>query len=197
MVDWGDVPTWVTAGVALAALIAASRAYRTQSEQLRLQRVQLEDQTRIQEREQANLIDVSARVIDGAQAQVLPKDESVPVHMVVVTNGSNRPVREVAVLVEAASDDMSVRHEKVLAEVSGTLETYALGSTAQAQAFVPVDRSGTMPVLRSGQSAGFVWSFSTAQYRRLIPWVRFTDDAGLHWEIDNSLHLEKLAERDW
>jgi hypothetical protein len=27
--------------------------------------------------------------------------------------------------------------------------------------------------------------------------VRFTDDAGLHWEIDHDLHLEKLAERTW
>jgi hypothetical protein len=28
-------------------------------------------------------------------------------------------------------------------------------------------------------------------------WVRFTDDAGLHWEIDNDLHLKKLDSRDW
>jgi hypothetical protein len=34
-------------------------------------------------------------------------------------------------------------------------------------------------------------------YPRLISWVRFTDDAALNWEIDTSLHLKKLAKRDW
>jgi hypothetical protein len=186
----------VTAGVAFLALIGAVLAYRTQSEQLRLQRVQLEDQTRIQEREQANLVDVSARAIDGAQAQVLPVDKGEPVHMVVVTNGSKRPVREVTVKIEATQGGMGMRQQK-LADVWGVLQTYALGSTAQAQAFVPTERSGTMPVLRAGQTAAFVWGLTTNLYPRLISWVRFTDDAGLHWEIDTSLHLGKLRERDW
>jgi hypothetical protein len=61
MVDWGDALTRVTAGVAFMALIGAVLAYRTQSEQLRLQRIQLEDRTRIQEREQANLVDCEHR----------------------------------------------------------------------------------------------------------------------------------------
>lgn len=76
----------MTAAVAFLALIAATLAYKTQSEQLRLQRIQLEDQTRVQEREQANLIDVRASAIDGAQAKVLPDDKGESVHMLVVTN---------------------------------------------------------------------------------------------------------------
>jgi hypothetical protein len=27
--------------------------------------------------------------------------------------------------------------------------------------------------------------------------LRFTGDAGLHWQIDHDLHLEKLDNRDW
>jgi len=27
--------------------------------------------------------------------------------------------------------------------------------------------------------------------------ARFTDDAGLHWQIDQDLHLERLSEREW
>jgi hypothetical protein len=196
VVAWGDVPTWVTAGVAFLALIGATLAYKTQSEQLRLQRIQLEDQTRVQEREQANLVDVRAGAIDGAQARVLPDDKGEPVHMVVVTNASKRPVREVTVKIEAIQADESIRHRK-LADLWGVMETYALGSTARAQTFVPTERSSTMPVLRAGQTAAFVWGFTAALYPRLISWVRFTDDAGLHWEIDTSLHLEKLAKRDW
>lgn len=189
MVNWSDVATWLAVLGAWATALAALR-------QLRLQRVQLEDQTRIQEREQANLVDVSARSIDGAQAQVLPEESTEPVHMVVVTNGSKRPVREVTVKIEACTEDMSTRHEK-MADVRGTLEPYNLGPNVQGQAFVPAERSSTMPVLRAGRTAAFVWGFTTALYPRLIPWVRFTDDAGLHWEIDTSLHLKKLNHRDW
>lgn len=196
MVNWGDVPTWVTAGVAFLALIGAALAYGTQSAQLRLQRLQLADHSRVQEREQANLVDVAGRPIDGAQAQVLPADKGEPVHMVVVANGSKRPVRDVTVKIEAIQADESIRHQK-MADVWGTLQTYAVGITAQAQTFVPVERSSTMPVLRAGQTAAFVWGFTAAMYPRFISWVRFTDDAGLHWEIDQSLHLEKLAARDW
>jgi hypothetical protein len=53
-------------------------------------------------------------------------------------------------------------------------------------------------VIKAGASGGFIWSsgdkpdLQGSQF-----WVRFTDDAGLHWEIDNDLHLEKLPERDW
>jgi hypothetical protein len=27
--------------------------------------------------------------------------------------------------------------------------------------------------------------------------VRFTDDEGLHWQLGQDLHLQKLAARDW
>ncbi len=103
----------MTVGVALLALIGATLAYKTQSEQLRLQRIQLEDQTRVQEREQANLVDVRAGAIDGAQAKMLPDDKSEPVRMVVVTNSSKRPVREVTVKIETIQADQLIRHQKL------------------------------------------------------------------------------------
>jgi hypothetical protein len=61
-----SVSTRVTAWIAFLALIEAVLAYRTESDQLRLQRIHLEDKARAQEREQAGLVDVSARPIDGA-----------------------------------------------------------------------------------------------------------------------------------
>jgi len=27
--------------------------------------------------------------------------------------------------------------------------------------------------------------------------ARFTDDAGLHWQLDDDLHLKQLPGRDW
>ena len=88
-----DVPTWLAVSGAIPAAGAALW-------QLRLQRIQLADQTRIQEREQANNVDVTVQAVDGAQAKMLPEDKGEPVHMVVVTNGSARPIREVTAKVE-------------------------------------------------------------------------------------------------
>jgi hypothetical protein len=64
--NWGDVPTWATAAVATAALVAAVRAYRKQDdaysqqvEQVRLQKEQLADQRKINA-EQTNVLKLQA-----------------------------------------------------------------------------------------------------------------------------------------
>jgi hypothetical protein len=189
VVDWGDVPTWL-------AVVGAFLGGGAALWQLRLQRIQLSDQTRIQERQQANAIDVAGRPVSGAQAQVLPASEDEPVHMVVVTNGSDRPIREVACKIEAIEADETTRRQKP-ADVYGEILPMALGPSAQVETFAPQARASTMPVLRVGHKAGFVWSFTVAQYPRFLVWVRFTDDAGLHWEVTADLHLQKLARRDW
>jgi hypothetical protein len=196
MVNWGDVPTWATAGVALLALIAATRAYRTQSVQLEIQEKQLEDQTRIQEREQANLVDVSARNIGGAEVQMLPPGNVELVHMIVVANGSKRPVRYVSAQIDAIQAATNSHHEK-LADAWGALQPFALGMAAQGEAFVFVERTGKAQVLRAGEKIGFVWAFPSREYPRITFKVRFTDDAGLEWEIDNILHLVRVISRDW
>jgi hypothetical protein len=211
MAAWGDVPAWVTAGVAFLALIGAMLAYRTQSEQLRLQRIQFEDQTRVQEREQANQVDVTTGVLDGAQARVLPTNKGEPVHMVVVTNGSKRPIRDVtcrANVYSAASelfgprraDGQPVRQDELVKErrapdVLG--QVTAIDPGGEAQTFVLRSPGIMWPVLKAGDHVAFVWGLATAQWPRLVPLVRFTDDAGLHWEIDRDLHLQKLNSRDW
>ena len=69
--------------------------------------------------------------------------------------------------------------------------------TAREETFVFQARASTMPVLRAGYKAAFAWGFTAAQYPNLLVWVRFTDDAGLRWEISTDLHLEKLTGRDW
>jgi hypothetical protein len=121
--NWGDVPTWL-------AVVGAFLGGGAALWQLRLQRIQLADQTRIQERRQADAVDVSAGAIDGAQTAVLPPDKGEPVHMIVVTNGSHRPIREVTCKIEAIQVDEKIRHDK-LADVYGELRQVALGSNAQ------------------------------------------------------------------
>jgi hypothetical protein len=49
--DYGDIPTWTAVGVAACALIGAGLAYRRQSEQVQLQRQQLDDQRKVNEKQ--------------------------------------------------------------------------------------------------------------------------------------------------
>ena len=195
MVNWGDVPTWATAGVAFLALIAGALAYRTQSEQLRLQRTQLADQTRVQEREQANQVEVLWQNIDPA-ALLLPDEFADVVGMLVVVNNSKRPIRIVACkrgLTPTDGEPGPVR----LADVCGELRPYPPGRLEDT---LLVTGESMVPLIKAGTKAGFVWSpanesGSGIDFFRM--WVRFTDDASLHWQIDTTLHLEKLARRDW
>jgi WD40 repeat protein len=48
-----------------------------------------------------------------------------------------------------------------------------------------------------GLKAWFAWDFTLEQYPGMNAWVRFTDDAGLHWELTTDLHLGKFDSRDW
>jgi hypothetical protein len=175
----------------IGALVAAGAALW----QLNLQRIQLTDQTRLQERKQANRIDVSATQIDGAQARVLPPDKDEPVHMVVVTNNSKRPIRDVTCKARGQYPDGTVTPQK-LADNCGEMMIYGIGQSMR-EAFSPRAGGASMVVLRADRAVGFVWGLPVLQYPAFQLWVRFTDDAGLHWEIDTVLHLQKLARRDW
>ncbi len=72
-----------------------------------------------------------------------------------------------------------------------------IGSGVQAETFIPQAKASTYPVLTAGSKAGFVFEVTAREYPGLLAWVRFTDDAGLHWEVNTDLHLEKLKSRDW
>jgi membrane-bound lytic murein transglycosylase B len=123
--QWGDVPTWVTAGVACPALIAAIVAYSKQAaaanklpEQVEVQSEQLKDQqaaNRIQaavleaefrelqeraklaEREQANCIDLQVE-----NELHLPQEPTI--HLAKVCNGLQRPIRNVRCYVELSCE---------------------------------------------------------------------------------------------
>lgn len=193
MVAWGDVPTWVTAGVAFLALIGASLAYRTQSEQLRLQQVQLADQTRVQEREQANQIDIAWQHIDP-RALLLMEEFTKVDSMLVVVNNSRRPIRSVTSKLARSATSGESEPERP-ADGAGELRPYP--PDRQEDTFIVVG-GPTVPVVKAGAKGGFIWlSADKPELKWLNFWVRFTDDADLDWEIDTGLHLEKLAERDW
>jgi hypothetical protein len=164
--------------------------------QLSLQRQQLADQTRVQEREQANAIDVSVGGVDGAQVWVLPPEQHELVHMANVANNSKRPIREVTCHIEGISADGKTRLKKD-PDLYGQWVTTPVASGVKTDTFTPQAKTSTYPVLTAGSNVGFVFDVTAGEYPGLLAWVRFTDDAGLHWQIDTDLHLEKLKSRDW
>lgn len=86
-------------------------------------------------------------------------------------------------------------HDKlpnVIAAAVGGMHAWGI-----AQRFEGHENRETLPVLRAGHSAVLIWPFTTDRYPNARFTARFTDDAGLRWQIDNDLHLEKRASCDW
>jgi hypothetical protein len=125
---------------------------------------------------------------------VLPKDEAKPVHMLIVTNASARPVRNLAAEINVQG---SVSPGKKLADVVGRIEPVHLGSTATVDTFVPAARSHRQDLLDAGENAAFVWSFDAETYPKVEFTVRFADDQDLNWEVGPDLRPRKHPNRDW
>jgi hypothetical protein len=147
-----------------------------------------------EERKQAGEIKVRFRTCDGGQAGVLPEDASKPVHMLVVTNSSTRPIRNLAAQIEASGGTSS---GPKLAEVTGRIEQMHLGSTATADTFVPVARTGRQELLDAGDNAAFAWALDTGTYPKAQFTIRFADDQEIDWEVGPDLRPRKHPIRDW
>lgn len=81
-----------------------------------------------------------------------------------------------------------------LAARSITMHTMHCGSTATADAFVPVARRGRRELLDAGDNAAFAWSFDTETYPNAAFTIRFADDQELDWELGPDLRPRKAAD---
>jgi hypothetical protein len=76
------------------------------------------------------------------------------------------------------------------------MHTMHRGSTATADAFVPVARSGRRELLDAGDNAAFAWSSGTQTYPNAAFTIRFADDQELDWEAGPGLRPRKHPIRD-
>ena len=76
------------------------------------------------------------------------------------------------------------------------MHTMHCGSTATADAFVPVARSGRRELLDAGDNAAFAWSFDTETYPKAAFTIRFADDQELDWEVGPDLRPRRQPIRD-
>jgi hypothetical protein len=185
---------------------------KVQSGQLELQSQQLNDQREINalqtedlreslkerarlrqdaEREQADKIglrmsyipfpDYSLEYVDGFK--VSPGEQ---VHMAVVSNDSRRPIQHVV-----------CKYGGSTAVIIGRLVDDSDAPGEQPDLIQPIPLSSAQ-VIRTGETYGF--AFEINSHRVPIGGhgeARFTDDAGLHWQLDDDLHLEEVPNRDW
>ena len=211
---WSTIaPGWITAiattGLLMGAVITAIYAilaYGKQTEELREQRklnalqasdlnaslLERERQRQLTEREQADAVEFawwpSSHVLITGPAGGNANIQGAAV--LVVSNASRR--RIINVTCWAAT---SGRPGLTLpAEKTGQLtETGSQAHTAMLNG--PTEGS-TVPLIRPGSRYGFLLRFDLDKRPRTHLAVHFTDDAGLHWQIDQDLHLEQLRSRD-
>jgi hypothetical protein len=201
----GDVATWVLAVLALLAFIAAWLAYQEQRkagkelarqatalaaqvEQQRqaldgqqtvntLQARVLEQQLSVLVRQQAELIGLTHGTYSGEPTGL----KSAKYHRADVTNESGRPVRNVIAMLQTqqGGDLYPARN---------------VGQIVERMMFKPA-HDGKFRLLRRYETWAFI--FPVESDSQAILTLRFTDDAGLHWQLDNDLHLAQLDSRDW
>jgi hypothetical protein len=123
-----------------------------------------------------------------------------PVHKAVVTNGWYRPIRNVVCRLQ--TEQNGVMYSACLIARRAPIPPSPFGAmsptAANNDSYVLVDRveDTKIRLLKACQTCEFVFIYDVAGHQGILT-LRFTDDAGLHWQIDHHLHLEQLAKRDW
>jgi len=110
-------------------------------------------------------------------------------HFAYVTNGSRRPITEIAAgIVEPLATGGNTTHHA---------GTWTPDGPSEVDSYVPLKKA-EYPVIRPNESAT-AW-FTPNQLPSDKPWrviVRFKDDAGRRWQLDDAQHLERAPEDGW
>jgi hypothetical protein len=191
---WADVRDWATAvaivlgfptllyQLNLQRLQFAGEAKRNiaRDDLLDRQRRELQQSERLRNREQAEDADLTWHFEGQASSTAN------------VTNNSRRPIRDVACQFDRGHGGPLLRPEKV-----GAITQFSNGTAVLIEATEGVTDRWRVANIRSGET--FVFTFGVSRDSdpagRIL--VRFTDDAGLHWELDHHLHLVMLDDREW
>jgi hypothetical protein len=114
--------------------------------------------------------------------------------MLVVTNASARPIRNLAAEINVQG---SASPGRKLADVVGRIESAAQRGPAIPETFALAAHSSRQALLNAGEDAAFAWSLDAETFPSVEFTVRFADDENLNWEAGPDLRLKKLPARDW
>jgi hypothetical protein len=186
-----------------------------QSDRLELQERQLEDQRKINQKRD-ELFDKQIReseqrtmIIERQQAEGIGLEPGSTTREVPgldpaaddrawvagVANRSPRPIRNVAGRIEAAPG--APVQEASLSGVYADFPPSPLAPpNAPTRALIDPPERPDIPLIRAGETGAFLFPVGARLNQDARTTVRFTDDAGLHWQIDHDLHLQHLDNRD-
>lgn len=177
--------------MALIQLRVQQDDMRRQQDDTRRQIVQLE-------RQQAEQIAVFLEPKSPLNEE-MAETASEPIWMGIVRNDSSRPIRDVVCRFQPHPSQGFEEEAWGIGQMVYTGMTTTIVSTSEMQAYVftaaKLDRRA--PLIGAGQAYGFKTEVSASKYKVARMMVRFTDDVGLHWEVDPDLHLAKLESRSW
>lgn len=203
-INWGDAPTWGAVVVGAAAATAALVQLRQQGNVLRgevernkrrdelldEQLRELERRALLAERQQANYVVVELKQWSGTRSGALPEGSKNPAYLAAVTNESDRPIRHVVARLDIDGGP-SLFATRLGQLVEGHF--FAAATTLQFNYFTDGDR---IDLIRVASSGGFAFPREVEDSVRARVTTRFTDDAGLDWEVDHDLSLTRLDNRD-
>jgi hypothetical protein len=214
-IEWGDVPAWVAAIATVIGLTAAITGAVIAFRQFRLQTAilngEVERNKRRDELLDGQLKELLERANDRAREQA---EQIYPVWyngQVSVRNHSSRPITSLAIRV-AITDDHGGH---TTYHASGWHEGRDISDGKRSSGDI-VD-GAVLPVLRPGHQAESLWASSAHTPTRTTPsgkempklvrmvtvsrppdlqLLRFNDDAGRRWQLDEYQHLERAPEDD-
>ncbi|WP_143688505.1 hypothetical protein [Streptomyces barkulensis] len=195
-IDWGDAPTWL--GAVFAALAAAAAVWtlksqrdqideqrefiRQQSENLALERAELQAVAEDRKREQASrvtMVDCHLRLKDGDLTDAGAPDGRR--WYVAVQNGSSAPIFSVQMTFGAAG----------IAEETAVNQNPAAGHSSLGL----IGRNSPVKVVGAGDRLRFdSVLISPEEIPACRPVLYFTDEAGVRWSLDEHGKLEEVTE---
>jgi hypothetical protein len=188
-VAWGDVPTWLASVVVFIGLPAALLQLNMQRIQLREQQQELREHRLLIERQQADKVNLTRNHSDST-----PENYSAMglVWMAVITNDSERPIRDVASRMQLVQGGSLLGEARI-----GQLIPMATAQGGRGFRDHSAE-DNKVAIIRIGHSYGFAFGVGVDEHPMAQVIARFTDDIGLHWQLDQDLHLKKLGNRsDW
>jgi len=204
---WTDIRTWVGFAVVVIGVVIALVQLDLQRRQLAGQHrviqdevkrnrqrdaltsgqlLELEQRSLTYERQQAEQVDIKRSYLRTR----LPGSDpaaSHNVHAAEISDSSPRPIRNVACRIEAEPGDNLQEANTV-----GVLDEAVAGRARM----LGLSDGTHIPLIRARETGAFIFSVDQADHPKARFTVRLTDDAGLHWQIDPDLHLNKLDNRD-
>jgi hypothetical protein len=179
---------WATAAFTGLAVVVAAVGGWIALRQLREQQDVIRRQTAQLERRQAEKVGFSWE-------SARPVNETLDdlVWMGVVLNDSHRPIRDVICRLQPGPGrDFDVEAQGVAEIVDA-----GIASNVSAPVLVNLRLDRRVALIRAGARFAFKTSVPVKDHGVARMMVRFTDDAGLQWQVDPDLHLEKLERREW